>query len=269
MQLTPFYKRLQNIYPYRFSPILIIKFCLFVLLFLGCIGCRTYYIPLQSFREQFKGFDSTNLRIVNVLNSKGNVYKYIANPIDDIRCVNIFNRPVTIKNSPSIEIRLKRKNDKKVVLFFDSVILKDSLITGKSSRALGSSQYIPIKQVRRIKIHNKDKNDHYVTRISNKIVIGKPLGITFKREGRRLSTEQLLDITKNNPEAFKDMKISRSLYDASILSGITGGFLIAYALITDINTKNSVVGVGIGLIGLTIPLSIEHLHFTRKAVTTY
>ena len=142
-----------------------------------------------------------------------------------------------VQNSPSIELRLKRKKNKKVVLFFDSVILKDSLISGKSSRLYGSNQYIPINDVRKIKVHIKDKKEHYFKYISNRIEIGKPLGLVYRKEGKHLSPDKLIDITKANTFAFKEMNMARSYYDASILSGITGGFLIAYALITDINTK--------------------------------
>jgi hypothetical protein len=63
---------------------MIIKNCITIgilsLIILGLSSCVTYYIPLQSFYEQFKDIDSTELKIVNTRGPMGDFvsYKYIS-----------------------------------------------------------------------------------------------------------------------------------------------------------------------------------------------
>ncbi len=49
------------------------------LLILILFSCKTYLIPVESFKQQFSGIDSTSLKEVKI---KGATYKtYLANPI--------------------------------------------------------------------------------------------------------------------------------------------------------------------------------------------
>ena len=59
----------------------------YILLVTGIISCKTYYIPVQSFKLQFNGIDSTKLRLVKTRGPAGDVAEYLANPIDYIKCV--------------------------------------------------------------------------------------------------------------------------------------------------------------------------------------
>jgi len=136
-------------------------------LFFGMVGCTTYYIPLESFKQQFNGIDSTKLRMVEI-----NVPVYIAgvtsnsypaNTIDTIYCVNEDNKPVKLVNSPSIEIRFTDKNDDRTIFYFDTVYLQDTLIVGAESRIIPTIRdAIPINNVKLIEVQDGKKNYHYI-----------------------------------------------------------------------------------------------------------
>jgi hypothetical protein len=141
---------------------LLINKGLLFLAFLGLIGCKTYYIPVESFKEQFKGVDSTRLRTVYTRGPVGDVAKYLANPIDYIKCVDKNNNPFELKNSPSIEIRFTENNNKRTVYYFDRVYLRDTLIVGEMSRFIRYRKSISINNVKLIEVQDGHKNFKYI-----------------------------------------------------------------------------------------------------------
>jgi len=132
------------------------------LLFLGLISCKTYYIPFESFKEQFNGIDSTKLKIVNTRGPAGDIAQYPANPIEYIKCVDKDNNPFELKNSPSIEIRFTEQNNKRTVYYFDRVFLQDTLIIGDMSRFIHYRKGISINNVKLIEVQDGHKNFKYV-----------------------------------------------------------------------------------------------------------
>lgn len=135
---------------------------LFSLILIGLIGCKTYYIPVQSFKEQFKGINSENLRTVNTHGPAGDVVEYLANPIDYIKCVDKDNQLFELKNSPSIEIRFTENNNKRTIYYFDRVFLQDTLIIGDMSRFITYRKGISINNVKLIEVQDGHKNFKYV-----------------------------------------------------------------------------------------------------------
>ncbi len=133
---------------------------LFLLLF--TISCKTYYIPVQSFKEQFNGIDSTKLRLVNTRGPAGGVAAYFANPIDYIKCIDKNNMPFELKNSPSIEIRFTENTNKRTIFYFDRVFLQDSLVFGEMSRLIRVRKGIPLGNVKLIEVQDGHKNFRYV-----------------------------------------------------------------------------------------------------------
>jgi len=59
-------------------------FFLFITLIFA--GCKTYYIPVDSFTEQMKDIDSVELRTVYTKGPAGDVVSYKTYPIDYIMC---------------------------------------------------------------------------------------------------------------------------------------------------------------------------------------
>lgn len=134
----------------------------YILLVTGIISCKTYYIPVQSFKLQFNGIDSTKLRLVKTRGPAGDVAEYLANPIDYIKCVDKSDMQFELKNSPSIEIRFTEKNDKRTIFYFDRVFMQDTLIIGEMSRFVRFRKGISINNVKLIEVQDGHKNFRYV-----------------------------------------------------------------------------------------------------------
>jgi hypothetical protein len=70
----------------------------------------------------------------------------------------------------------------------------------------------------------------------------------------------------------EEMKIARSSHTMGSILGFTGGFLAGYQLGTLIRGGQPnwlVAGVGVGLIGLSLPLSSGYTRHAKKAVAIY
>jgi hypothetical protein len=145
---------------------MIIKNCITIgilsLIILGLSSCVTYYIPLQSFYEQFKDIDSTELKIVNTRGPMGDVVSYNTYPIEYIKCVDKNNNPIELKNSPSIEARFTDKNNKRTIFYIDQIYVQDSIVIGDGSRFIYHQKVIPIKTIKLIEVQDGHKNFRYV-----------------------------------------------------------------------------------------------------------
>ena len=139
-------------------------FGLFVVCFLLINGCITYYIPIQSFQEQFQEITEANLRTVKVQGPGGYITEYKANPIEEISCFDKDGNQFTIQNSPSIEVRFTDKNNKTTILYFDRIFLKDTLIVGDISRFLPGLKTLSINEIKLIEVQDGHKNFRYIDR---------------------------------------------------------------------------------------------------------
>lgn len=125
-------------------------------------GCATYYIPVASFESQFAGVDSASMRTRELDGPLGPMYSYKANPIDTISCFDKSGKPHELANSPQIEVRFTERNGKRVIFFFDTVVLQDSMIIGSESRLIPSiKDAISVKDVPLIEVQNGGKDFHY------------------------------------------------------------------------------------------------------------
>jgi len=125
-------------------------------------SCMTYYIPIESFMEQMKDIKSVELRTVNTQGPMGDVVSYKTYPIDYIKCVNKENNPFELKNSPSIEVRITDKNNKRTYLYFDQMYVQDSILKGDGSRFIFYPKQIPLKDIKLIEIQDGHKKFKYV-----------------------------------------------------------------------------------------------------------
>jgi hypothetical protein len=139
-------------------------------LLIACLfaGCQSYYIPVDSFKEQVRDIKSVELRTVNTQGPMGDVVSYKTYPIDFIKCVDKNNNPFELRNSPSIEIRFTDINNKRTVFYFDQIYVQDSTVTGDGSRFISYCKSIPLKNIKLIEIQDGRKKFKYVER-RNKI----------------------------------------------------------------------------------------------------
>jgi hypothetical protein len=118
-------------------------------------------LSTESLKERFAGIDSSKLVDVEMRGPLGEVYRYQANPIRVIKCVDRQGQPVALANGPSIEMRVTH-NKKKTIFYFDRVFVNDSTITGVRSRFIGSlTATIPLNDITKIEVQNGGKNYRY------------------------------------------------------------------------------------------------------------
>lgn len=138
---------------------------LFIVILTLTTSCTTYYLTTDSLRNQFSGIDSTKLRTVTVRGPVGERYKYLANPINEIECIDKSGNPSRLKNSPSIEMRVTETNGKKTIFYFDRIFVTDSTLSAIQSRFISSiSKTIKLKDIKKIEIQDGRKNFNYVSR---------------------------------------------------------------------------------------------------------
>jgi hypothetical protein len=142
----------------KYLPLIIIT-----ALTLSITSCTTYYIPIDSFKQQLPSLEkSAPLRKVTALDPFGSKSTYSIYPIDSVRCVDKNGKWFLLKNSPALEIRFTDINNKKTTFYFDHVyVIRDS-ITGLRSHILGLKKTIPLNTVKTIEIQNGGKRFKYV-----------------------------------------------------------------------------------------------------------
>ena len=126
-------------------------------------SCKTYTISVDSFREQMinaKKEDMKEVKIINPL-SYTNI-KYASNNIERIKALDKSGKDVYLDNSPSIELRITRRDNKKYFLYFDTVILENDTLKGGESRFIqGLTNQIPMDDIFKIEIQDGKKDFKY------------------------------------------------------------------------------------------------------------
>lgn len=126
-------------------------------------ACKNYYIPKESFIKQFHSVDSASLRNVTVAGPYGSIYQYKANAINMIKCVDKKGNSAELGNSPSIETRITINDKKRIVFYFDRVIMQDSIVYGVQSRFVTSvRKAIPVKDITKIEVQDGHKQFTYI-----------------------------------------------------------------------------------------------------------
>lgn len=127
-------------------------------------SCTTYYISLDSFKQQFAGIDSTKLKSIVIQGPMFERYHYNANPIVTIKCADKKNNPAKLKNSPSIEIRITYGHKKKrTIFYFDRIYVSKNSVVGVESRFMDFiRKTIPLDSITKIEVQDGHKNFRYV-----------------------------------------------------------------------------------------------------------
>ena len=101
--------------------LILILFCIFIV-----SGCTTYYVSTQNFLEQFdsSGIQNRGFLFPNAI--KGN-------NLDSLTCFDKKGNKHTIPVTPHTAIRITKTDNKRTQIYFDTIILKDSTITGSKS----------------------------------------------------------------------------------------------------------------------------------------
>ena len=127
-------------------------------------SCTTYTIPMESFRQQFDTINSTKLIDVTTIGPVNELYRYKANPISLIKCVNKNGEPAQLLNRPSIELRATYGHKKKrVIFYFDRIYVENGLLVGYESRFLSFiGRKIPLDSISKIEVQDGRKRFRYL-----------------------------------------------------------------------------------------------------------
>jgi len=135
---------------------------LFCIIIICLTSCATYYIPLDSFKEQFAGLEPS--KEVTTLGPGGDKVKYMTYPITFIKCVDKSGSAYNLKVSPSLEVRFTYgENNKRTIFYFDLIRINDTLLTGGQSRFIPSiKKTISLNSITKIEIQDGHKKFSYV-----------------------------------------------------------------------------------------------------------
>ena len=126
-------------------------------------SCKTYYLPVDSFKQQFANIDTSKLREVTTQGPMGKEVKYKTFPIGFVKCVDKKGNPVELPISPSLEIRFTDNNNKKTIFYFDLIRVDDTYVSGVQSRIISSiKKTIPLNTIKKIEIQDGGKKYSYV-----------------------------------------------------------------------------------------------------------
>jgi hypothetical protein len=126
-------------------------FASIILLATACSNLK-YTITSESLKQQFLGIDSTKLSIANFRGLFGKRYFYFSNPVDPIKCTDIYNNPIELKNRHAISIRITEMNNKKTAFPFDRTFMDDSILYGYKSGVFSKDIRIPLTKIKNIEI---------------------------------------------------------------------------------------------------------------------
>lgn len=142
----------------------IISCAAFIIALLFLNSCNTYFIPVNSFKEQFANIAPSKLKEVTTRGPVGDKVKYLTFPMDSINCVDKKGNPVSLKVSPSLEIRFTDLDNKKTIFYFDLITVDENFVSGVQSRFITSiKKKIPVTSIKTIEIQDGKKNFKYVT----------------------------------------------------------------------------------------------------------
>lgn len=124
------------------------------------VSCKTYTVPVDSFRNQMTapGFaNSKNAHIDPSLeytaSSREGIKTYRFNPLNSIEVYNKKGAKVRLESSPKLEVNVTKKDGKKHMLFFDMVTVEnDTLKGGRSRMFLNMRREIALTDIEEIKI---------------------------------------------------------------------------------------------------------------------
>lgn len=97
-------------------------------------------------------------------------------------------------------------------------------------------------------------------------------GTQYTLNGKRLNRNKLVELVEKNPESLPYIRKSGTNYLLGYTTGFAGGFMVGWSIGEAIGGQNInwlLTGVGVGLIGISIPFNTASARNTRKAVEAY
>jgi len=123
-------------------------------------SCASYTMTPQELFEQVHNATPEEVSTQHALPIGSRTYT--ANGVKEIACRDKHGKPVTLHNSPQIEMRIKDKKGHRHIFYFDTINLQDSTFSGLNSRILGTRKSIDFADIKTVEVQNGGKAYHYV-----------------------------------------------------------------------------------------------------------
>ena len=97
-------------------------------------------------------------------------------------------------------------------------------------------------------------------------------GYKFTQDGKNLKLSQIVDIVKNNEEAYQLAKSAKSNYTIAQIIGGAGGFMIGWPIGAAVGGGDpnwTMAGIGAGLVAISIPFNSGANKKMKKAIEHY
>ena len=107
-------------------------FCLLLIVFFFA-SCKTYTIPVESFKKQFEQANAKGIKSVTTVGPYGDHADYNTINMDVIVAMDKQGREIALKVSPSLEIRFTHSG-RKTTFYFDLLRYDGDTIDGGRSR---------------------------------------------------------------------------------------------------------------------------------------
>lgn len=126
-------------------------------------SCKIYYIPIDSFKQQLSGLDSSKFRTVTTVGPIGDRVTYKTYPIDYVKCIDRNGNQFVLQNSPALEIRFTDNQNKRITFYFDRIFVNGDVVTGSRSRIISSiKSTVHLSDIKKIEIQSGGKRFSYV-----------------------------------------------------------------------------------------------------------
>lgn len=114
----------------------LIIFLLLVLVILFAVKsfAKTYTMSVSEFKSLFNGMNDSRMVEVTTAGPFGTKFSYMSYPIDVIECYDKTHHRIAVKNSPALEVQFTNKRGKKASVYFDTIRINGTVITGSPSR---------------------------------------------------------------------------------------------------------------------------------------
>ena len=121
------------------------RYYLLIFCFLIFIGCTTYHLTTQSLLEQFANSNPEQKNIFFIAPPFFLAGSVNGNSLRTIRCFDKDEKEHFIGVDIRTGIRITKRDSTTSTFYFDTLIIKDSILTGSKTHFFGGWQIKPIK----------------------------------------------------------------------------------------------------------------------------
>jgi hypothetical protein len=123
---------------------------------------KTYTISVSEFKSLFNGMNDSRMIEVTTTGPHYATFTYMSYPIDVIECYDNKQNRTALKNSPALEVQFTNKRGKTASVYFDTIRINGTVITGSPSRfATKFETIIDLNDVESIELRKVKRGNKY------------------------------------------------------------------------------------------------------------